>query len=241
MKLTVEPMVSLILPIYNERDIIPRLLKEWDNEFKKRKIPYTFIACEDGSTDGTTELLVSLKKKYPLLLWSQKTRRGYGKAVLEGIAHASSEYILFIDSDGQCDPRDFYSFWSARQEADIISGWRVHRADTQQRKIFSLMFKMVFIFLFPTRLHDPSAPYVFGKTVTIRRLVNELHFLNEGFWWGFIGACKKHKLSIKELPIHHRLRKSGITKVYVTRNILSIAVRNIYGLFRLWAAKPHVL
>ena len=229
--------ISVIFPVYNERETIERVLKEWSKELKKLNVSYEFIVCEDGSTDGTSEFLMKLEKKHKLKLNQEKFRRGYGRAVIDGIKIAKSQYILSIDSDGQCDPKNFEKFWKNRKKADILIGWRTERADAIQRKVFSFMFKSVFKTLFPINIHDPSAPFVLYKKNTVLPYLKYFKFLKEGFWWGFIGTAVKKRLTIFELPINHRLRLNGETVVYKTEKIPSIAFRNLFGLFKLKLTK----
>lgn len=229
--------VSIILPVYNERKTIEPVLKEWEKELKKLKISNEFVVCEDGSTDGTHEFLKKIKNKYKLSLNQKEGRRGYGGAVIDGIKTAKSQYLLSIDSDGQCDPKDFAKFWENRNKADVLIGWRTDRADAIQRKIFSFLFKTVFKSLFPTRIHDPSAPFVLYKKKTVLPYLKYFKYLKEGFWWGFIGTAVKKNLTIAELPMNHKVRLNGETVVYKTEKIPSIAFRNLVGLFKLKSAK----
>lgn len=222
--------LSIILPIHNEKDTIESVLTEWKEILDSVLESYEFILCEDGSTDGTKDLLPKLAKKYPIQINSQTDRRGYGRAVIDGITSAKSMYILCIDSDGQCDPKDFINFWQNRDKSDVLIGWRTSRQDTAARKLFSSSFKIAFKLLFPSSIHDPSAPYVLFKKKNIIPFITYLHFLNEGFWWGFVGTCHKKHLSISELPIHHRKRLKGNTQVYKPAKITGIALRNLQGL-----------
>ena len=225
--------LSVILPVYNEKKIIEGVLKEWTALLTKKNLRYTFIICQDGSTDGTKELLSKIKKKNKIVLNQNKKRRGYGKAVIDGINAAKSKYILCIDSDGQCDPKDFIKFWKNKDTTDILIGWRKNRADETRRKIFSNSFKIMFFLLFPIKIHDPSAPFVLFRKKAILPYTKYLTYLQEGFWWGFIGACVKKGLTIKELTINHRKRISGQTQVYHINKIPSIALRNGIGLLKL--------
>lgn len=225
--------VSIIFPVHNERDTIEEVLQEWTKALEHTHLDYAFIICEDGSTDGTKELLTSIQKKFKLILNQKHFRRGYGGAVIDGITESDSEYILCVDSDGQCDPKDFMSFWKSRKDSDIIIGWRKNRADNQQRKLFSRLFKLSFNMLFGSSVHDPSAPFVLFKKTTAMPLIPYLRFLREGFWWGFIGACHKKNLTVIELPMHHRLRLRGDTQVYKLKEIPRIAFQNFLGLIKL--------
>jgi len=229
--------LSIVLPVYNERETIESVLKEWKKQLTKTDVSYQFIVCEDGSSDGTSELLRKIKDKYQLVLDQKETRRGYGGAVIDGIVRAKSKYILSIDSDGQCDPADFPTVWEMKKKADIIIGWRVNRADALQRKIFSGAFKTYFKLLFPTPIHDPSAPFVLYEKKKVMPYLEYYRYLKEGFWWGFIAAAVKTRMSVVETPINHRLRANGETVVYKPEKIPGIAIRNLIGLTKLALAR----
>jgi len=229
--------LNIVLPVHNEKDSIESVLEEWKQELDKQNIIYSFVICEDGSTDGTKELLMQLQKKYPLKLDQKQKRRTYGSAVIDGIKTANSEYILCVDSDGQCDPKDFYTFWKNKEKAQVLIGWRRKRADPLQRKVFSSLFKAIFVVLFPTRIHDPSAPFVLFKKQTIIPHASHLIYLKEGFWWGFIGMCVKKKLIVQEIPINHRKRIKGETQIYKMGEMIGISIRNLLGLMKLKLAQ----
>jgi glycosyltransferase involved in cell wall biosynthesis len=225
--------LTIILPVFNERYTIETVLREWQKELQKLNIEYTVVISEDGSNDGTSEYLRKIQPIYKFVLEQKKYRRGYGQAVIAGIRKSKTPYVLCIDSDGQCDPGDLEAFWNNRGAATVLIGWRKDRADVVQRKLFSNLFKQVFIRLFPTNIHDPSAPFVLFGRLTIKPYLSYLGYLKEGFWWGFIGVCMKAGIPTHELPIHHRKRFNGKTQVYIASKIVSIALRNLYGLIRL--------
>ncbi|MCL4374993.1 glycosyltransferase family 2 protein [Patescibacteria group bacterium] len=225
--------LSLIFPVYNERLTIETVLQEWMVRLKQLKINYEMVVCEDGSTDGTSQLLRAIKNKYRLVLNQSVRRRGYGPAVIDGIKTAKGEYLLSVDSDGQCDPADFISFWKRRGARQVIIGWRKKRVDAPQRLLFSYLFHQVFSRLFPTSIHDPSAPFVLYRKKDIIPHLDSLVFLKEGFWWGFVAMCVKNKIPLIELPIHHRARLNGNTQVYRVVRLPKIIWSNLFGLIRL--------
>lgn len=229
--------LSVILPVHNEKATIETVIQEWNAELAMSLDCYNFVVCEDGSSDGTAELLTELCDAYPIVLNQRLGRRGYGRAVLDGIEVADSRWILCVDSDGQCDPGDFRRFWELRNEADVVIGWRQDRADTTQRKLFSRAFRAAFKAMFPTAIHDPSAPYVLFKKGRVAPNLRFLKFMKEGFWWGFVGMCVKTGLTVREQPIHHRARLAGDTQVYKLELIPSIAFRNLLGLVQLRFAR----
>ena len=109
--------VSICLPIYNEAKSIKFVLQEWTKSLERLKVRYNIICSEDGSNDGTKQILNSLSKKNKKIINNSSIfKRGYGKAVISGIEKSKSKYIVCIDSDGQCDPGDFLKFWKKRNQ-----------------------------------------------------------------------------------------------------------------------------
>jgi glycosyltransferase involved in cell wall biosynthesis len=221
------------MPVYNERESIEDVIKEWSKEAKRLNVLCQLIICEDGSTDGTTAFLPKIKSKYHLTLNQVKRRRGYGGAVIDGIKSAKYPDVFCTDSDGQCSPKDLKKFLS-KENNGVLIGWRVRRADSPIRFVYSTSFKFLFRLLFPeSKIHDPSAPYVLFKKEMILKIEKDLHYLKEGFWWGFVGACVKRHIPVNEIPITHLKRMKGNTNVYQMKKIAGIAWRNALGLLQL--------
>ena len=136
-------------------------------------------------------------------------------------------------SDGQIGPDQVNEVWGRRSIDQFLMGWRYPRLDPSVRLIYSKLFKSYHHLLFPNRLHDPSCPFVLGHTRLFERLTPLLVYVKEGFWWGFVGACWKLKIPIEEIPIHHRQRFAGDTRVYKLAKMPGIIFRNTIGLLKL--------
>ena len=118
--------LQILMPAHNEGKNIENHITKVDN-ILKRKIKFSFLICEDGSSDNTLEILKRLKKKFKVHILSKKEKQGYSTAVMSGIKKASADYLLIMDSDGQCDPRQIFKFWNARKKADLVVGYRIKR------------------------------------------------------------------------------------------------------------------
>src|SRR5262245_52666334 len=132
-----QPNLSLILPVHNEVDSLERVVSEWDAAL--RKIPglhHVFIICEDASADGTKELIIELERRYSIVKTSVPSRRGYGQAVCDGIRLSKTDYVLFVDSDGQIGPDQMNEVWARRSEDHFLIGWRYPRLDPLIRLIY---------------------------------------------------------------------------------------------------------
>ena len=97
-------MVSIIVPIYNEKENIKDLLVTIHQSFSGINENYEVIAVDDNSTDGSWEILEQEKLKYPLNIFKKKGRKGKAFSLFEGFVQASGEYIVMIDSDLQYPP-----------------------------------------------------------------------------------------------------------------------------------------
>lgn len=228
------PDVEVLLPVHNEADSIEATILEIYQELSS-KISVGFIICEDGSKDNTKDILRRLAKQLPLRLNLSDARKGYSRAVREGMLMTEAPFLLCLDSDGQCDPKDFWRFWESRGMSDIVLGWRVNRADTLIRRTLSRFFYRIYQAAFGTPVHDPSCPYVLMRRSVAEKLSKELGAMQQGFWWEFVARAHRRRYSIRELPVHHRLRAAGVTQVYRWNKMPGIFLRHVAAIYRIWA------
>jgi dolichol-phosphate mannosyltransferase len=231
--------LEVLLPVHNEAESIERTLDEIYQTISP-VANMRFIISEDGSSDGTPEILQELATRYPMQLITGPERKGYSRAVIDGMRMLEAPYVLCLDSDGQCDPADFAAFWSGRENVDVLIGWRVARQDTRLRKLLSGTFKLYYRTLFGVAIHDPSCPFVLAPSNIVKLLIPQLGVLSQGFWWEFMARIWSHGYSIGELPITHRLRAAGQTQVYRLRKLPGIGWTHVLGLVQIWRDYRHL-
>jgi len=90
--------VSLVIPIYNEEQLIKKTLIKLHDFIKKDDLKWEILLVNDGSTDNTLEILKNFNKKFFKII-SYKKNQGKGFAIKKGMIYASGDYICFIDSD----------------------------------------------------------------------------------------------------------------------------------------------
>jgi dolichol-phosphate mannosyltransferase len=230
---TETPTLEILLPVHNEGASIRATVEEMYEEISQR-VSCRFIFCEDGSVDDTKEVLTDLARSIPAKLLIGAERKGYSRAVIDGMKALEAPFLLCLDSDGQCDPRDFWSLWEKREQADLILGWRVDRADNAMRRLMSRTFYLVYQLFFRVPAHDPSCPYVLVHRKVIADLVPTLGAMRQGFWWEFVARVHRGGYSLIEVPVHHRLRSAGVTQVYQLSKLPGIGYRHFLALFRIW-------
>lgn len=228
------PDVQVLLPVHNEAESIARTLREI-HEALRSQVSYEFLICEDGSRDGTREVVERLANELPIRLMPGGERKGYSRAVIDGMRAMTAPYLLCLDSDGQCDPNDFDAFWQARERADVAIGWRTHRADTLARKLLSRTFYRLYRLLFPgLKIHDPSCPFLLIPRRVVDAVLPKLGAMSQGFWWEFAARCHAAGFRFVELPVRHRLRAAGQTQVYRLSKLPGIGYSHVLALFKIW-------
>ena len=221
------------MPVHNEAESIEGTIREIYEELCPL-VALRFIVCEDGSADNTKEVLLRLSKMFPIKLIMSDERKGYSRAVLDGMKSLEAEYLLVLDSDGQCDPKDFGKFWEVRDRQDVAIGWRVNRIDNFLRRLMSRTFYQVYQLLYRAPVHDPSCPFVLAHRRVVENLVPELGEMQQGFWWEFTARVHRRGFSLRELPVNHRGRSAGETQVYRLNRLPGIGYRHFMALFKIW-------
>jgi glycosyltransferase involved in cell wall biosynthesis len=205
----------IVMPVYNEQDALPFVVKEWIEALRTLQTPFELYAIDDGSTDNTPRVLQSLVRDYPELRTFRKSNSGHGQTCIYGYqlaikAHAT--HILQIDSDGQCDPIFFSKFWQVRSSHPVLFGYRVTRDDGFKRWLISRVVSFVTLLATKTWVKDANVPYrlVQAKTLelAIQNIPSDFNLANI-----LVAVRLKQMAGIRWLPIHFRDRIAGTPSV----------------------------
>lgn len=172
--------LAIVVPVYNEELNIKKVLLEWDHEIKKiNKIKFCFIVVNDGSKDNTFLELMKLDLEMFII---NKNNSGHGRSIRIGYDFCNkcieTDFVLQIDSDGQCMPKFFNDFWKNRLSFDFISGFRITRGDGIVRKITSKISSFLSSAIVGRKLYDANTPYRLFKTSVLKEA---LKHVNESF------------------------------------------------------------
>ncbi len=226
--------IEIVLPVHNEAASIEATLREFHRVATGRGLQVRFLACEDGSTDGTKQILRSLEGDLPLVARCVPGRLGYSRAVVQGLQAATAPVVGVIDGDGQCDPGDLARMAEALRGNDVVFGFRHPRADVRVRKLMSAAFGVPFRLMFRVNRTDPSCPYLLIRREALAdALSGSPGILPQGFWWEFSARVHAAGLRVAEVPVRHRPRAAGTTQVYKPARIPRIAVEHLLGLLAL--------
>ena len=114
--------LSVVIPVYNEKEGIRKVLEELDDVLNTLDIPRELIVVDDGSTDGTADALLTMKN---IRLKRHQRNIGYGAAIKTGMKEACYEWICIIDGDGTYPIEKIPELVSAMPENDMVIGARI--------------------------------------------------------------------------------------------------------------------
>jgi len=135
--------LSVVIPVHNEEESIGQLIGEITKALSE-KYQHEIIVVDDGSMDGTLEVLLKIKQTLPTLRVIKHIQNsGQSTAIRTGIQHAESAWIATLDGDGQNDPADIPNLYNElvnNQNSDpwlLVAGYRKKRKDTWLKRISS--------------------------------------------------------------------------------------------------------
>ena len=149
---------------------------------------------------------------------------------MSGIKKANADYLLIMDSDGQCDPRQIFKFWNVRKKADLVVGYRINRRAFLYRKFFSDFAKLVYGFFFKVKLKDPSFAFSLIRKDVYKSLQNFSPSMPERFFWEYNARAIYKGYKILEIVIDNKKRKFGNTQIFHVCGLPKIALFNFLGL-----------
>ena len=153
----VEHTVTLVIPLYNEAASVPVIMPEVVDYCKSRN--WHLIVVNDGSSDGTKELLTAYESHEHVTILHHKVNRGYGGAIKTGIAHAQTAFIATMDADGQHQLADVERLYDAclREDADMVVGYRGPQPSSLYREVGKGIIRRIISLLMPLPIHDVNS------------------------------------------------------------------------------------
>ena len=229
--------ISVILPVFNERENLLPLLLEIEEALDGTGKTYEIIAVDDGSDDGSTALLKDLTATHAALR-AIFFRRNSGQAAAfdAGFRNASGDLVVTMDADLQNDPNDIPALVEKLETGgyDLVTGWRKDRKDgALLRKIPSRIANRMIRRMTGTKVHDLGCSLkVYRKHVTDEmRLYGEMHrFIS------VLAASQGAKIG--EMVVNHRARRAGVSKYGIRRTIKVLLDLMTVSFLRGYQTKP---
>ena len=204
------PELSIVVPVYNERENLPSLVAEIAAALSECGRSYEVVAVDDGSTDGSLETLKALKRAHPELhIVAFAANAGQTAAFAAGFRAARGGTIVTLDADLQNDPADIPALLAEleRSGATAVVGYRTSRRDTAWKRLQSWIANGVRNWLNGETIRDTGCSLKAFRTEAVASLplFNGMH--------RFVPTLiKMHGGTVAEVPVGHRPRRFGTTK-----------------------------
>lgn len=202
--------LSLVIPIYNEAENIPLLIHAINQSLADTHLTYEIICVDDGSQDGSTDVLKNIAMNNPYVK-AIILRRNYGQtpAMAAGFENATGKVIITLDGDLQNDPADIPLLLATLEQGyDLVSGWRKHRQDDALTRLLpSKIANWIIGKITGVQLHDYgcSLKAYRQELIADMNLYGELHRFLPAL--AYIEGAK-----ITEIPVNHHPRRFGKSK-----------------------------
>ncbi len=236
-------MISIVIPAYNEESRLPPTLDSFLAYFRQRGEPFELIVVNDGSKDGTADLVRSRMKEAPeLRLVDQPKNGGKGSAVKAGLLAAKGELWLFSDADESTPAEDFAALKTAIDGgADLAMGSRAIKGSKLEirqsiyRELLGRCFNLVVRIILWVPFRDTQCGFKVMRAVTMRPVIEQLRTPHFGFDFEIVYRAHRRGLQIVEVPVTWRDRAGS--KV----NVLRDGMIMVGSLFRIRQMVRHEL
>lgn len=210
--------ISIVIPLLNEEDSLKELYAWIDKTMQKHNFDYEIIFVDDGSTDGSWQVIQDLHKENPVVK-AIKFQRNYGKsaALNTGFAKTSGQVVVTMDADLQDSPEEIPELYSMIQEDgyDLVSGWKKKRFDPITKTIPTKFYNWATRIMSGIKLNDMNCGLKAYRANVVKSIevYGEMHRYIPVIakWAGFN--------KIGEKVVQHQARKYGVTKFGLSRFI----------------------
>ena len=225
----IEMDISVVVSLYNERESLQELVKGIGEAIAPTGLTSNIIMVNDGSTDGSWELIKEMAKANPHIK-GICFRKNYGKsaALFHGFEAADGEVVITMDADLQDDPREIPALYDmiTKDGYDLVSGWKKKRYDSKLAKnLPSKLYNATARKVTGIKLHDMNCGLKAYRNIVVKNIevYGEMHryipYLAKNAGFG----------RITEKPVQHQKRKYGKSKFGLER-----FVNGFLDLISLW-------
>jgi glycosyltransferase involved in cell wall biosynthesis len=202
------PEVSVVLPVFNEEGNLRRLLEEILPVVRGLGRPFEILFVDDGSRDGSAEVLRELAAGHPeVVVWRLDRNHGLSSALDAGFRSARGGIIVTMDADLQNDPNDIPRLYAMLDGHDMVCGWRRDRSDPLVKRASSRVANWWRNRRTGEEVHDITCPLKVFRAAIVPHLPPF-----DGMHRFYPTLARMAGFRVVEVPVAHRGRASGTSK-----------------------------
>ena len=222
-----QPALSVVVPVFNERDNVAPLVGEITAALRGR-VDFEIVYVDDDSRDDTLQVLRSLKAANPeLRVLHHVSQSGQSTAVRTGVKAARGPWIATLDGDGQNDPADIPKLLAARDAAapgvKLFAGWRVNRQDSGSKRWASRWANRIRARM----LRDDTPDTGCGIKLFDRAVFLDLPYIDH-MHRDLPALVQRAGWQSTSVPVAHRPRTAGVSK-YNNLGRALVGIRDLLG------------
>ena len=165
--------VSIIIAVYNEADTIGNEISKIHDKILSRLPGSELIVAEDGSTDGTKEIIAKHVRDIGIIHSTGPVRKGYAEALKDAMKIARHPWIFFSDTGNKFDFDDFWKLYAVRDQYSLVIGVRSKRTDQLYRRFLTLAYNLFLKIYFRIHLEDADSGFRIYSRELVSKLVKE--------------------------------------------------------------------
>lgn len=209
--------LSVVIPVYDERDSLAPLLQEVHLALDGPGLDYEVLFVDDGSTDGSDRVLRALRSADPRVRVVSLARNSGQSAALDaGFRRARGDVVVTLDADLQNDPADIPRLLAALDGCDAVAGVRVGRRDGMVRRASSRVANFVRNRLSHESIADTGCSLKAFRRAALSRIV-----LFDGMHRFLPTLLRIEGYRVREVPVGHRPRRHGRSKYGIGNRLVS--------------------
>lgn len=225
--------MTIIVPVFNEEQSIPRLEKELGNYLPSALVPSCVLFVDDGSVDKSLKRIKEICSKHEAFFYMHlKQNRGLSTALKAGIDHLESKLVGYIDADLQTRPQDFNLLLEHVPNYEMVTGIRTGRKDNLVKKISSRIANDFRRIMTHDGIADTGCPLKVIRT----DFAKEMPFF-DGMHRFMPALIQLEGGKVKQVPVRHFPRKEGKSKYHLF-NRLAGPLNDVFA-FR-WMRKRYI-
>jgi len=231
--------ISVIMPAYNEEANLPGMIADVVSVMQDRFDDFEVVVTDDGSRDGTGQVLDHLAVTYPQVKpVHHPQNRGYGAAVFTALSHASKEVVFFTDSDRQFNLHEIDRLLPHLSDSDMVVGYRAPRRDPFQRVLFGHGWSSLVTLLFGYTARDIDCAFKLFRRHTFNQIAPLIESRGATFSAEWLVLSKRAGFRIAEVPVSHVPRRAG-AQTGARPDVIKRAFRELWQFrVRLWRETP---